>query len=117
EGKSDAQEAEEAAQQAAESPVPQQWVRGGRAPQQQPHPTEAHFSPQHGPHSIRWPSGKDVVPPAELSQMIAEAAYFIAERRGFHAGYEIEDWLAAEAEINARLREIAKASTVGTPAG
>jgi hypothetical protein len=33
-------------------------------------------------------------------QMIAEAAYLRAERRGFEPGREIEDWLAAEEEVN-----------------
>ncbi len=32
--------------------------------------------------------------------MIAEAAYFIAEHRGFTEGNEIEDWLQAEKEID-----------------
>jgi hypothetical protein len=32
--------------------------------------------------------------------MIAEAAYFRAERRGFVVGGELDDWLAAEAEID-----------------
>ena len=36
--------------------------------------------------------------------MIAEAAYLRAERRGFTAGDEVEDWLAAEAEVDALLR-------------
>ena len=31
--------------------------------------------------------------------MTAEAAYYHAERRGFKPGRELEDWLAAEAEI------------------
>jgi hypothetical protein len=31
--------------------------------------------------------------------MIAEAAYYRAEKRDFATGYEWEDWLAAEAEI------------------
>ncbi|HNR23496.1 MAG TPA: DUF2934 domain-containing protein [Steroidobacteraceae bacterium] len=31
--------------------------------------------------------------------MIAEAAYFLAEKRRFEPGHEIEDWLTAEAEI------------------
>jgi hypothetical protein len=31
--------------------------------------------------------------------MIAEAAYYIAERRGFEPGHELEDWLCAEREI------------------
>ena len=34
-------------------------------------------------------------------QMIAEAAYFIAEHRGFDGGDPVQDWLAAESEINA----------------
>lgn len=32
--------------------------------------------------------------------MIAESAYFRAEKRGFLTGYEIQDWLEAEAEID-----------------
>jgi len=39
----------------------------------------------------------------ERRSMIAEAAYSIAQRRGFDGGLELEDWLAAEAEVNARL--------------
>jgi hypothetical protein len=35
--------------------------------------------------------------------MIAEAAYYIAERRGFEVGHEIEDWLLAEHQIDAVL--------------
>lgn len=31
------------------------------------------------------------------------AAYFIAERRGFAAGCELDDWLQAEAEVERRL--------------
>ncbi len=31
--------------------------------------------------------------------MIVEAAYFMAEKRGFEAGYEMDDWLEAEKEI------------------
>ena len=38
--------------------------------------------------------------------MIAEAAYLRAERRGFSGGHdkEREDWLAAEAEVDALLK-------------
>lgn len=32
-------------------------------------------------------------------QMIAEAAYFRAERRGFTPGNEMSDWLEAEADV------------------
>src|SRR5215469_7274816 len=37
--------------------------------------------------------------------MIAEAAYLRAERRGFVAGNEEEDWRAAEKEVDALLSE------------
>jgi hypothetical protein len=40
---------------------------------------------------------------AERQAMIAEAAYFRAERHGFTPGHELEDWLAAEQEVEARL--------------
>jgi hypothetical protein len=36
--------------------------------------------------------------------MISEGAYLRAERRGFAPGHEAEDWLAAEAEVDALLR-------------
>jgi hypothetical protein len=36
--------------------------------------------------------------------MIAEAAYLRAQQRGFESGNEVEDWLAAEAEVDALLR-------------
>lgn len=40
----------------------------------------------------------------ELAAMIAERAYFRSEQRGFAPGHEIEDWLAAEAELNATAK-------------
>ena len=43
--------------------------------------------------------------------MIAQAAYLRAERRSFTGGNEVEDWLAAEAEVDALL----KAESRGTP--
>ena len=35
--------------------------------------------------------------------LIAKAAYLKAERRGFAPGHELEDWLAAENEVDQRL--------------
>jgi hypothetical protein len=35
--------------------------------------------------------------------MVAEAAYYRAMQRGFIAGGEVEDWLAAEREIDRQL--------------
>lgn len=40
--------------------------------------------------------------------MIERAAYLRAESRYFAAGHEVEDWLAAEAEIDQRLAQIRK---------
>jgi len=45
-------------------------------------------------------SGKDT---CLQRQMIAEAAYFRAEQRGFASGNEMSDWLQAEADME-RLR-------------
>jgi DUF2934 family protein len=39
----------------------------------------------------------------ELNAMIARAAYLRAQQRGFEPGHEVEDWLAAEAEIRAGM--------------
>lgn len=39
-------------------------------------------------------------------QMIAEAAYFKAERRGFSGGDAVRDWCEAEPEVDARLRQL-----------
>ncbi len=44
------------------------------------------------------------VTPEARRALIAENAYLRAERRGFAPGYETEDWLAAEIEVNALLR-------------
>jgi hypothetical protein len=41
--------------------------------------------------------------PEERQRYVAEAAYFIAERRGFAEGCDVEDWLRAEAEIDQML--------------
>ncbi len=39
----------------------------------------------------------------DYQEMIAEAAYYKAEQRGFVPGFEQEDWLAAESEIHSML--------------
>lgn len=42
------------------------------------------------------------VPQFDRDAMIAQAAYFRAEKRGFRPGEQLDDWLAAEAEITAQ---------------
>ena len=44
------------------------------------------------------------ISPEERWRMVATAAYHRAERRGFAPGHEVEDWLAAEKEIEGVLR-------------
>ena len=43
------------------------------------------------------------VGPEQRASLIAEAAFFCAEKRGFAPGHEVEDWLAAEAEVDTKL--------------
>ena len=40
----------------------------------------------------------------ELLELISQAAYYRAEKRGFSPGLEADDWLQAEAEVMARLQ-------------
>lgn len=52
------------------------------------------------------PKKKEIsVSPEQRYTMIATAAYYLAERRGFEGGSEmdVQDWIAAEAQINAQL--------------
>jgi hypothetical protein len=42
---------------------------------------------------------------SERRHMIAEAAYYLAEKRGFADGDPTRDWIAAEAQIDAQLRQ------------
>jgi hypothetical protein len=41
----------------------------------------------------------------DRDSLIRTAAYFRAQRRNFESGHELEDWLAAESEIEAALVE------------
>ncbi len=48
------------------------------------------------------PAGEAGVTPVAQEQMIAVAAYYRAEQRGFSPDQELEDWLQAEKEIESR---------------
>lgn len=43
------------------------------------------------------------IPSGQRRQMIAEAAYFRAERRGFRDGDPVTDWIEAEKEVEEQL--------------
>jgi len=49
-----------------------------------------------------------VIDPEHRRALIAEAAYLRAERRNFAPGYEVDDWLSAESEVDTLL-------TLGVP--
>lgn len=44
------------------------------------------------------------ISPEHRYHMIATAAYYLAERRGFAGGYEMQDWITAEAQIDAQIK-------------
>jgi len=44
-----------------------------------------------------------VIDPEHRRALIAQIAYYRAERRGFEPGHETEDWLSAEAEVDKAL--------------
>ena len=58
-----------------------------------------------GRKSAVWaPPARAKLTPERRHALIAEAAYLRAERRGFVPGQETEDWLAAEAVVDALLK-------------
>jgi len=54
--------------------------------------------------SAHTAAGQAHHPPVDRNASIALAAYFRSQHRGFKPGHEMEDWLAAEAEVDQRLR-------------
>lgn len=53
--------------------------------------------------NLPTPTSKGQPIPAELEYMIAEAAYYRAEKRNFSPGYELLDWLEAKNDIFRQL--------------
>ena len=55
------------------------------------------------PKQVRAKKKRPVAPPSmsvqEQQTLVARAAYFRAERRGFAPGGELQDWVEAEAEL------------------
>jgi hypothetical protein len=46
------------------------------------------------------------IDPEARRRLVAAEAYFRAERRGFAAGSELDDWVAAEAAVDSRLQQM-----------
>jgi hypothetical protein len=50
------------------------------------------------------PAAKAPAPDArERYEMVAREAYYLAEKRGFAQGHDLDDWIAAEKAVAARL--------------
>ncbi len=59
--------------------------------------------PQPRPPAQSLVSEGALVDAARRNAMICEAAYYYAESRGFEPGHELDDWLAAQEQIDAAL--------------
>jgi hypothetical protein len=91
------------------SPLPHDSAAPGSAHQYRihalPEPARPVASPK-PPHFNPLRFCQPVAPAVEQRHaLIAKAAYFRAQRRGFRAGHELEDWLAAEAEVDEQLAD------------
>jgi hypothetical protein len=90
---------ETARPQAADSTTAQSTTRA-KSPARSPGAASAPQSVVREPSAAR---SRVTVSAEKRRAMIAEAAYLRAERRGFSAGREEEDWLAAEKEVDSLL--------------
>jgi hypothetical protein len=63
------------------------------------------MEPAGGPGTARSTS------PEERRRMVAEAAYYRAQHRGFAPGGELDDWIHAEAEIDHLMESVGSASS------
>lgn len=68
------------------------------------------------PSAARGSKAKAAPAAPDRRGWIATAAYFRAERRGFAPGGEIDDWLAAEAEIAVDAEHVGTARPARKPA-
>ena len=68
-------------------------------------PPQAPKSParKRAPAAKKQLSYPDFIDPPQRAALIAKAAYFRALERHFEPGHELEDWLSAEAEVDAQL--------------
>jgi hypothetical protein len=54
--------------------------------------------------AVRKAATENPLAESERRHMIAEAAYYLAQKRGFSGGDPVSDWIAAESEIDTRFR-------------
>ncbi|MGA2187420.1 MAG: DUF2934 domain-containing protein [Steroidobacteraceae bacterium] len=70
-----------------------------------PTPEATHGIATTGSDPVRAAAGATPIDPEVRRQQVAAEAYLLAERRGFAAGRELEDWVAAEAVVDSRLQQ------------
>lgn len=75
--------------------MPRHSISGGNKPAAKPQ--------IRGGKSVHPGAAQGAANREERHDMISTAAYFRAEKRGFEGGDEMQDWLEAEAEIDARF--------------
>ncbi|MFN6960933.1 MAG: DUF2934 domain-containing protein [Rhodocyclaceae bacterium] len=92
----------------AKAPAAKKPATKTRAAQKatQPEPASGKMQePKSAPPEAGQTQTMPVLTPEQRRLYVEVAAYYIAERRGFVGGSELEDWLQAEAEIDRLLRE------------
>ena len=57
----------------------------------------------------------DLPQESDWHRRISEAAYFLAEKRGFHGGYSLDDWLAAEQDVRRLIAHQPKSESMTNP--
>lgn len=68
-------------------------------------PAEAKSDTPAKPAPAKAAAVKPALSPAERMKMIAEAAYYLAQKRGFTGGNELTDWVTAEKQVDAQLNK------------
>jgi hypothetical protein len=77
-----------------------------KTPRVRSEPGRSRTAPKSNPVPGRSNQRTDAPAEAKRRAMIAERAYYRAERRGFAPGHEVEDWLAAETEVDLILASV-----------
>lgn len=97
-----------ASRSASDTPVEPQVTRSAAAPAKAPATGKTSPTAAQAPPATTEPAGEQVevirLTALDRRSMVATAAYYRAERRQFASGHELEDWLAAEADVDALLR-------------
>jgi len=86
---------EDAAQGPSPAALPQRERTDKRSGASNPRPRAEIAEPA---PPMRAPAGFD--PSSSREALIATAAYYRAQKRGFRPGHDVEDWLAAEREVD-----------------